>query len=197
MGAPELVRALEEEVRRQSSELVAAAEREAARLQEEARRAAAAERAQALARARALADRRRAAERARAEAAARRERLTEQRRLLDEARRACAEALPRRATRESAIRVAEELLAAAPEGPLTLHVDPGAVPAVTLFVSRAHPELASRCAVRAWPEPRGGAVLEAERATLDGSFAARLERAFALREVEIADRLLGGRDGPA
>ncbi|HEY6106978.1 MAG TPA: hypothetical protein VIV59_13420 [Anaeromyxobacteraceae bacterium] len=194
MGYQELLHALEEEVRGEARALGERAREERERILAEARRAAGGARETALARL----DADMAAERVRAEARAalevERNLLAEKRRLLEALRREVLARLPARAGPHAA-RLLAEALGDEPGGPLEVEVDPGQEEAVRALLARDHPGPAARATVRAAASARGGVVVRGERATLDNSLPARLEKAWPDLEGEAAAILFGGGDG--
>lgn len=194
MGYQDLLRALEEEVRSQARALGERAREERERILAEAREAAARGRAEALARL----DAELAAARARAEARAalevERTLLAEKRRLLEALRREVLAQVPARAGPHAA-RLLAEALADDPGGPLEVEVDPGQEEAVRALLARDHPGPAARATVRAAAGARGGVVVRGQRATLDNSLPARLEKAWPDLEGEVTAILFGGGDG--
>ena len=195
MGYQEVLRALEEEVRAEVRALGERAQAERAGILEEARRAAAMAREETLARL----DAEIAAERARAGARAALEvewgLLAEKRRLLDAVRREILASLPLLAGPEATARLLAEALADETGGALEVEVDPGQEDAVRALLARDHPSPAARAKVRAAASARGGVVVRGERATLDNSLPARLEKAWPDLEGEAATILFGGGDG--
>jgi V/A-type H+-transporting ATPase subunit E len=189
------LRALEEEVRGEARALGERARAERERILEEARGAARRGREEALARL----DAELAAERARAEARAalevERNLLVEKRRLLEALRREVLARLPARAAPEVTARLLAEALADDPGGAIEVEVDPGQEEAVQALLARNHPGAAARARVRPAPAARGGVVVRGERATLDNSLPARLEKAWPDLEGEAAAILFGGGDG--
>ena len=197
MGYPELLRALEEEVRAQARALRESAQAERERVLEEARRAGAAARKRALAEERTAV----AARRARREARTSRELelrlLAEKHRLLDGLAAAARDHLADLAGPGLTARLLDEALAEAGPGPLTVVVDGGEEEAVRSHLARSHPEVATRAAVRAAATRGGGASVEVgERVVLDNTLPARLSRALPVLRGELA-LLLFGRDNGA
>ncbi len=188
MGYPELVRALEEEVERQIDEAGRAGARAAARVLDEARAQAARERTEGLA----VEDRRRDEEvgrvAAEAKQATERSLLIEMRRLLDEAFRDAAGRLPPPGDAALVGRLVDEIL---PEidGEGEIEVEPGDAAEVERRLAEAG------VALRVVARPIGGGVrvVLGTRRILDNTLRARLERARAALEPEIA-RLLFGED---
>ncbi len=194
MGYQDLLRALEEEVRGEARALLERAREERHRILAEAQEAAGRVREEALSRL----DAELAAERSRAEARAAlevdRALLAERRRLLEALRREVLGRLPAQGEPHLA-RLLAEALADDPGGALEVEVDPGQEEAVQALLARDHPGPAARAAVRAAPSGRGGVVVRGERATLDNSLPARLEKAWPELEGEAAAILFGGGDG--
>ncbi len=192
MGWPELLRVLGEEAAREAEALRAAGRAEAARVLAEARTAAAAASAALLAREAEEA----AAARRRVEGEVARSRargaLQAQRERLDALRAEVAARLPA-AGRDPALlrRLLDEVLRAAPAGPLELEVDPGLEAAALDLLRADHPEAAARATVRAAPVARGGVALVSGALTLDDTLPSRLERAWPALEARLAALLFG------
>jgi len=196
VGYPELLRALEEEVRAQARALRESAQADRERVLEEARRAGAAARERALAEARDAVANRRARREARAARDLDLRLLAEKHRLLDGLAAAARDRLAERAGPDLTARLLDEALAEAGPGPIAAVVDPGEEEAARSHLARSHPEVAARAVVRAAPARRGGAAVEVgDRVVLDNSLPARLAKAWPALRGELALLLFGGDDG--
>jgi len=188
-GYDDLLRVVEEEAAREAERVLEAARVEAERAVAEAREVAATAREGLVRREQAAAEARLRAAREGFAVARERRLLAERRSALDAVREEALAALPSAGGPEVDARILAELAPELPAGPFTVEVDPGAEEAAREALARLAPAAADRGRIVAARVRRGGVRIEAGRLELDATLAARLERAWAALEPDLAAAL--------
>jgi vacuolar-type H+-ATPase subunit E/Vma4 len=198
MGYRELLQALEEEASRQIRERRTEASQERERLLDTTRQELRATRKTVLEEER----RRLQAESARALARARLERehtvLGETRRQMAELQREAAARLPAMNDADVLARLVDEIVPELGDGPIEFQVRDGHEQHLHAHLSRHHPGLLPRAAIRGSPDVPGGVKVSlGGRQILDNTLPSRLQNAWQMLEPEIAAMLFGnGHGGP-
>ena len=194
MPYAELLRALEDEVARQSREAAASAEVERRRLIEEATKAVASEREAVAREERAEADDRHRHRLARAEIEREQEIVAGKRKVMERLRSEVLGRLIAEDDRWLPLLVAEALAGVSTK-PTAFIADPGRSEALRAYLGRAHAKALEGSSVQEASSPRGGVEIVAGRGVHDNTWVARLQKAWPEIEGAVAEVLFGGGDG--